>query len=124
MLSRRDGFMLYGELGLDFFSTSELLCPNMNLRLRLIKARPNFHMISDSYNVRLGIIDCSLYHHRIALKDDYHKKRLNMLAYTPVEFNSVETLAKIPIIPARQNLFIQKKVFNNAPLRRIAIAKN
>ena len=81
-------------------------------------------MISDSYNVRLGIIDCSLYHHRIALKDDYHKKRLNMLAYTPVEFNSVETLAKIPIIPARQNLFIQKNVFNNAPLRRIAIAKN
>ena len=25
MLSRPDGFMLYGKLGVDFFSTSELL---------------------------------------------------------------------------------------------------
>ena len=29
MLSRPDGFMLYGKLGVDFFSTSELLYPNM-----------------------------------------------------------------------------------------------
>ena len=28
---RRDGFMLYGILGVDFFSTSELLDPNTNL---------------------------------------------------------------------------------------------
>ena len=27
MRSRPDGFMLYGKLGVDFFSTSELLCP-------------------------------------------------------------------------------------------------
>ena len=31
MLSRLDGFMLYGELGVDFFSTSELLYPNMKI---------------------------------------------------------------------------------------------
>ena len=36
MLSRLDGFMLYGKLGVDFFSTSELLYPNMKVRLRLI----------------------------------------------------------------------------------------
>ena len=41
MLSRPDGFMLYGELGVEFFSTSELLYPNMKIRLRLIRARPN-----------------------------------------------------------------------------------
>ena len=28
LLSRSDGFMLYGKLGIDFFSTSELLHPN------------------------------------------------------------------------------------------------
>ena len=39
MLSRPDGFMLYGKLGVDFFSTSELLYPNMKIRLRLIRAR-------------------------------------------------------------------------------------
>ena len=84
MLSRPDGFMLYGKLGVDFFSVSELLYPNMKIRLRLIGARSNFYMISD---VSLEIVDCSLYTRCIALKDDYHKKRMDMLAYIPVEFN-------------------------------------
>ena len=47
-----------------------------------------------------------------------------MLAHTPLEFNYLETLAKIFIIPARQNQFIQENIFNNCPVRRIAIAMN
>ena len=42
LLSRPDGFMLYGKVGIDFFSTSELVYPNMKIRLRLIRARPSF----------------------------------------------------------------------------------
>ena len=49
---------------------------------------------------------------------------MDMLAYTPVEFNYLENLAKTFIIPARQNQFIQEIFFNNAPVRRIAIAMN
>ena len=124
LLSRPDGLMLYGKLCIDFFSTSELLYPNMKIRLRLIRARPNFYMISDNPNVRLGIVGCSFYTRRIALKGDYHKKRMDMLAYAPVEYNYLETLAKTFIIPARQNQFIQENIFNNAPTRRIAIAMN
>ena len=116
--------MLYGKSGVDFFSTSELFHPNMKVRLRLIRARPNFYMISDNPSVSLGIVDCSLYTRSIALKDDYHQKRMDMLAYTPVEFNYLETLAKTFVIPARQNQFIQENIFNNAPVRRIAIAMN
>ena len=74
LLKIPDGFMLYGNLGIDFLSTSELLYPNMKRRLRLIRARPSFYMISDNPNVSLGIVDCSLYTRRIALKDDYHKR--------------------------------------------------
>ena len=81
-------------------------------------------MISANPNVSLGIVNCSLYTRRNALKDDYHKKRMDMLAYTPVVFNFLETLAKAFIIPARQNRFIQENIFNNAPVRRIAIAMN
>ena len=123
-LSGPDGFMMYGKLGVDFFSTSEMFDPNMKNRLRLIRARPNFYMISDNPNVSLGIVGCSLYTRRIALKDDNHKKRMDMLAHIPVEFNYLETLAKTFIIPARQNQFIQEKIFNNFPVRRIAIAMN
>ena len=47
-----------------------------------------------------------------------------MLVYTPVEFNYLGTLPKAFIIPARQNQFIQENIFNNAPVRRIAIAMN
>ena len=49
---------------------------------------------------------------------------MDMLAYTPVQFNSLETLAKTFIFPARQNQFIQENIFNKAPVRRIAITMN
>ena len=124
LLSRPDGFVLYGKLGIDFFSTSELLYPNMKIRLRLIRARPTFHMISDKPNVSLGIVDCSLYTRCIVLKDDYQKKRMDLLAYAPVEYNYSETLAKTFIIPARQNQFIQENIFLNALIGRVTIAMN
>ena len=76
---------MYGELGIDFFSTYELLYPNIKTRLRLIRPRPNFYMINDNPNVSLGIVDCSLYTRRIAFKEHYHKKKMDMLAYAPVE---------------------------------------
>ena len=36
----------------------------------------------------------------------------------------METIARIFIIPSGQNQFIQENVFNNAPIRRVAIAMN
>ena len=124
LLSRTDGFILNGKLGIGFFSTSEMLYPNVKIRLRLIRARPNFYMISDNPNVGLGIVDCLLYTRRIAPKDDYHKKRMDMPAYAPVEYNYLETLAKTVVIPATQNQFIQENIFNYVPIRRVAIAMN
>ena len=117
LLSRPDGFMLYGKLGTDFFPSSELLYPNMKIILRLISARPNFYTISVNPNVSLGIVDCSIYTCRIALKDDYHKKKLDVLAYAPVEDSYLETSATTFTVPARQNKFVQENIFNNAPIR-------
>ena len=96
----------------------------MKIKLQLIEARPNFYMISNNPNVSLGIVDCSLYTRRIALKEDYHRNWMDMLAYSPAEFLCFETLAKTFIIPARQNQFTQENIFNNAPVPRIAIAMN
>ena len=121
LLSRPDGFMLYGKLGVNFFSTSELLYPNMEIRLRLIRARPNFYMISDNPNVSVGIVYCSFHKRGIALKDEYHTKRMDMLAFTPVEFNFLETLAKTFIIPARQNQFIQENSFKKTMLQSVGL---
>ena len=124
MLSRPVGFILYGKLGVDFFSTSELVHPITNVRLRLIKPRPKFFMISDNPNVSLGIVDCSLYVRRIPLKEDYHTKRMEIFVLTLVGFVYMKTLAKTFIIPAKQNQFFEEDIFNDAPFRRIAIAMN
>ena len=45
----------------------------------------------------------------IKIEDDYHKKRMDMLAYSPVEINYLEVLAKI---------FHQSKQTKRAPPRK------
>ena len=110
LLDRFKGFLLNDKLGFDYFSTSELLYPKMRVRLRIIRARPHFFIISDSPNVSFEIIDCSPYNRRIALKDDYHEERMDKLAYTPMEYKFLETLAKTFIMTARQSEFLQKKL--------------
>ena len=101
LYSRPDGFMLYGKLGNDLFTTSELPYLKMKVRIRLIRTRQNFYIISENPNVSLGIVDCSLYTRRVMLKGDYHKKRKSQLTYASVEYNYMKTLAKTYIIPAR-----------------------
>ena len=76
LLSRPDGFMLCGKLGVDFFSFSDLLYPIMKIRLQLIIAKPHFYMISDNPNLSLGFVDCSLYPRHFSLEDECHKKRM------------------------------------------------
>ena len=49
---------------------------------------------------------------------------MDMLAYRPLEFNFLQTLAQTFFIVARQNQFIQENIFNNAPVCRIALALN
>ena len=94
----------------------------MKNRLRLIRVKPNFYKSGHNPNISLGIFDFSLYTRRIALRDGYHKKRTDKLACTPVQFYNLEYLAKVFIIPSKWNQFIQKNIFNNAPVRCIGIA--
>ena len=120
-LSTPNGFVLYSNLRVDFFSTSVLLCTNLKNRRRIFRAKPNFYVISDNPNVSLGPIYCSLYTRLTVLKDDYKKKRMDILAYFRVKSKYLETLVKIFINLARQNDFFQENTLNNAPVRRIAI---
>ena len=42
----KDGITLYGKLAIDLFQCDKLLLPNTKIRLKFIRARPNFYMIS------------------------------------------------------------------------------
>ena len=96
----------------------------MKVRLRLITARRNFQMISHNPNVSFGINESSLYTRGNVFKDNWQKRGMDMLAYTPVEYNYLGTLAKMFIIPATQNQFLLEKFSNIAPVCRIANARN
>ena len=52
------------------------------------------------------------------------EKNLDKLPNAPEEYNFMDTLAKTFIIPAQQNQFVYENIFDNAPIRRIAIAMN
>ena len=54
-------FSLYGRLAIHLFSCEKLLLPETKTRVKLIRAGPNFYMLSDNPNVSLKIDDCSLF---------------------------------------------------------------
>ena len=62
------------NLGLTFSLTSELLYPNMKLMLGIIRPDIVFTWLRTKPYVSLGVVDCSLYTRRMALKNDFHKK--------------------------------------------------
>ena len=115
---------LYGRLAIDLFTCEKLLLPNTKARIKLIRARPNFYMLSDNPNVSLKIVDCSLFTRRVLVAEPNHQYLQWNLEREPAQYIYMETIAKTFIIPSRQNLFIKKKLFNNAPIRRIAVAMN
>ena len=117
-------FSLYGKLAIDLFTCEKLLLPNTKVRIKLIRARPNFYMLSDNPNVSLKIVDCSLFTRRVLVAEPNHQYLQWNLEREPAHYNYMETIARTFIIPSRQNQFIQEDVFNNAPIRRIAVAMN
>ena len=118
-------FSLYGRLAIDLITCEKLLLPNFKVRIELIRARSNFYIISDNPNVSLKIVDCSLLTGRILVAEPNHQYLQWKLEREPAKYNYMETTARTFIIPCRQNQFIQKKyIFNNSPIRRIAVAMN
>ena len=50
------------------------------------------------------------------------KTQVNKCESNFQKYNYMETIAGTFIIPSRQNQFIQESKFNNAPIRRVAVA--
>ena len=117
-------FSLYGRLAIDLFTCEKFLLPKTKVRIKLIRARTNFYMLSDNPNVSLKIVDCSLFTRRILVAEPNHQYLQWNLEREPAQYNYMETIARTFIIPSRQNQFIPENVFNNAPIRRIAVAMN
>ena len=117
-------FSLYGRLALDLLTCEKLLLANTKVRFKLIRARPNFYMLSDNPNVSLKIVDCSFFTRRFIVAELNHQNLQWNLVRETAHYNYMETVARTFINPCRQNQFLQENIFNNAPIRRIAVAMN
>ena len=117
-------FSLYGRLAIDLFTCEKLLLPNTKVRIKLVRARPNYYMLSDNPNVSPKIVDCLLFTRSILVAEPNHQYLQWNLERELAQYNYMETIARTFIIPSRQNQFIQEKIFNNAPIRRVAVAMN
>ena len=118
------GGKLYGRLAIDLFTCEKLLLPNTKVRIKLIRARTNFYMLSDNPNVSLKIVDFSLFTRRILVAEPNHQYLQWKLKREPAQYNYMETIARTVIITSRQNQFIQENIFNKAPIRRVDVAMN
>ena len=107
------------HLGVEFFSTSEKLCPEVKIRLRLIGATPDFYMFRDNPNVCLGFVACSIKSFALIVMPS----RI-IITKRSCGFHLFGDSSKEFHFFARQNEFSQINFFNNAPVRRIAIAMN
>ena len=92
--------------------------------MKLIRARPNFYMIAYNPHVSFKILDCSLFTRRVVDKEAYHQTSKYQLTHQPACYSFMETIAGTYLITSGQNQFIQENVFNNAPIRRVAMAMN
>ena len=64
----KNGTTSYGKLAIDLFQCEKLLLPNTKVRLKLIRARPNFCMIYNPH-VYLKVLDCSLFTRRVVVNE-------------------------------------------------------
>ena len=120
----KNGTTYYGNLAIDLFQCEKLLLPSTKVRLKLIRARSNFYIISYHLHVSVKILTCSLFTRRVVVNGVYHKTIKYQLTHQTACYNFTETIARTFIILSGQNHFMQENVFNNAPIRTIAFAIN
>ena len=115
----------YGKLAVDLFTCEKLLLPNTSVRIRLVRSRPNFYVLGNPEdNIHAEIIEASLFTRQVAVDDKSMRKIQQNLLREPARYNFSEVLGKTFIIPNGQNQIIQENIFNNAPIRRLALAMN
>ena len=70
-----------------FFTRRLKMLSKMEVRRKLIRARPYFHMISHNPTLVLELLIAHSTFVVYILKDDYHEKRMDMFTLTPPDIN-------------------------------------
>ena len=107
----KNGTTYYVKLAIDLFQCEKLLLPNRKIRLKLIRARPNFYMISYNPHVSLEILDCSLFIRRVVVNAVYRQTIKYQLTHQPACYNFIETIARAFLFLQDRTSLFRKKFF-------------
>ena len=121
-LMMKHGSIYYGKIVIDLLQCEKF--PNTKVILKLFRAGPNFYLTPYNPHVSLKVLDCSLFTRRVVVNEVYHQTIKYQLTHQTACYNVMKTIARTLIIPTGQNQFVQENIFNNAPIRRVAIAMN
>lgn len=118
--------MVYGKPSVDFFTCDKLLLPNVNLRIKFVRAHNDFVIISDDagkhYTVKIR--DANIYVRKLAVSEHAVASIERVLLKTPAMYKYTEVLSKTFIIPNNQRSWKHEDLFMKEPIRRLAIAMN
>lgn len=122
----KDTWTMYGKLCIDAFTCEKLLLPKTKIRIKLIRSRANFHLITPGFvnNNAVKISHASLFTRRVEVHSDMQKHNEMKLSKQPARYHFNEWEARTYIIPDGQNVFKAENIFNNAPIRRLVVAMN
>lgn len=122
MVKSEKEIIMYGRLAIDAFTTNTYLRPGVKVRVKFTRSRSNFYFITDQPQYKLKFNHASLFTRNVTATDDELNRVMKQLEKEPARYNFFECDAKSWIIPTGQNRIVLENVFNNAPIRRLAIA--
>ena len=133
-------YHLFGKLAVDLFNCGKLLIPKSVLRIKLTKHEIPFALTwcSDTFVVGQGedqktVVPgnyaliwrkLTMYTKQMTVNDTVWMSIEKALLRTPARYTFTETEAKTFIIPGGQSTFVRENIFNNRPIRSLAIAMN
>jgi hypothetical protein len=137
-LSKANKF--YGKLAVDFFNCDKLLVPNSKIRIKLLKHNSNFVLhLPVTEDTKLDattgtdktaknyvhhILKASIFSRHMIVAENVYTSIERALLKSPARYTYTDTEAKTFIVPAGQSTCVHENVFNNKPIRSIAIAMN
>ena len=133
---------LIGKIAAELFSSDKLLIPKLVMRIKLLKNSNNFifyHPVTNDTaldaatglpqgflpnNYAMQITKACLWTRQMVVTESVNTAIEKSLLKCDAGYMMTESEAKTFIIPAGQSSFIRENVFNNKPIRSLAIAMN
>lgn len=133
-------YYMFGKLAVDIFNCDKLLVPRSVLRIKLVKNSSDFALnwCGESFvassaaddkpklpgNFVLKFNKASLITKQMMVNDNVYTSIEKALLRSPARYTFTESEAKTFIVPANQSTFVRENIFNNRPIRSLAIAMN